>query len=169
MHSETSPGVAPLLFRNAVARTAGTDIPGAYHPGLGVWAVNGPTGPIAIVEADDAYLLEITTKSKVREEGDDENELAGSARTRVPILTEIVTKTAIQQESDDELNGPGRMSRSADRIAIAELVTKTDVQQESDDQIEAAGMEDAQRGRRLLELETKTHAEVEQDDHTPIL
>lgn len=169
MHSETSPGVAPLLFRNAVPRTAGPEIPGAYHPGLGVWAVEGPSGPIPIVEADDSYLLEITTKTKVREESDDDNELAGSARARGAILTEIVTKTAIQLESDDELNDPGRLSRGADRIAIAELVTKTDVQQESDDQIQAAGIEGLRRGRRLLELETKTHAEVEQDDHTPIL
>lgn len=167
MQQPDSRGTAPLLFRNAVRRSAGPEIPGHYDPAMGVWVVDGPSGYVPIVEADDALLLEIETKTKVREEADDDARFGEAPHRRSAWLAEIQTKTEVQQESDDELPQPHRPHRAWQSALAAELLTKTDVQQESDDQIEPERI--ASYGRRLLELETKTHAEVEQDDQTPIL
>lgn len=64
-------GVSPILFRSSTPRTSGHDIPGAYNHARSVWIVGDGANGIPIVEASDADLLEITTKTKVESEVDD--------------------------------------------------------------------------------------------------
>lgn len=61
-----------------------------------MWLIEGPNGPEAAAAAG-TDALEILTKTRVRQEADDE-EFS---------LLEIVTKTDIQQEADDQVDQPG--------------------------------------------------------------
>lgn len=115
--------VEPLLFRSATRRIPGSEMPGRYDHDRSVWVVGEPGSLRAIVEADEHALLEITTKTKVTEEVDDEQNVAGLAAR--PDMLELVTKTMVQQEADDEVP-PARF--------LLELETKTEAQVESDDQ-----------------------------------
>lgn len=145
-------GVFPILFRSSTPRTGGPEIPGAYSHARSVWVIGDGAQAIPIVEASDVDLLEITTKTKVDNEVDDDQlvALGGRPSTFIP---ELLTKTDVQQESDDAI------SASA---GLLELETKTAVNQESDDESWPV--------RHLLELETKTEAEVEHDDDShPVL
>lgn len=137
----------PILFRNAIARSAGEEITGHYQDDLQLWVVEEDGQLRPIVEAADDALLATETVTKVRQEAEDQD-----------------------MDRADLVGSPagGR----------AELVTKTEVQQESDDQIDpaldrfVAGNADspwARPGGRLLELETKTFSEIEQDDDGPVL
>ena len=184
--SDPAKSAAPLLFRMATPRISSPDIPGAYDPALQVWAIEAGRVKRPIVEVGDAELVEITTKTKVRHEVNDEEITIESCAARVaPLgyLTELVTKTEVQHESDDEeITDQVSGDHFIPRRDLAELVTKTDVQQESDDQIDAIGLveldtktavqqeqDDECIGRPLLELETKTYAGVKYDDQSPML
>jgi hypothetical protein len=175
----------PLLFRNATPRTPGQDIPGQFDHHLSVWAIGECDERIPIIEASDADLLEIVTKTDIQQESDDQAVSSLSSASRRNGLLEIVTKTAVQQESDDDvlscLDTPRRQhnlleietktkvgGESDDEwppsATLSELQTKTFVQQEADDDIDAGSL------RILLELETKTEAQVEHDDESrPLL
>jgi hypothetical protein len=149
------PPPLPLLFRNATPRTPGQDIPGQYDRNLSVWAVGERNGQIPIIEASDADLLEIVTKTAVQQESDDDAvSCLETPRNRHGLL-EIETKTKVGGESDDEFPLSS---------ALNELQAKTFIQQESDDDIDTGSL------RILLELETKTEAQVEHDDEScPLL
>lgn len=170
----------PLLFRTSTARTAVPEMPGAYDPVAQVWTVERGGHRVPIVEAGDEALVEITTKTRVRQEvDDDEIAVEGSAspdRRAHPV--ELLTKTEVQQEgNDEEIAVQVLQAHRVPNRFLAELVTKTDVQQESDDDMRPVGLieletktavqqeqDDDDFGRSLLELETKTYVEVEQDD-----
>ena len=125
----------PFMFRFAEPRTECDEIPGAYDPASQVWCIQAEELSIPIVEADDA-ALEITTKTKVRQEADDQ----------VGSLMQMRTKTFVTEETDDAQHK---------RSMLLEITTKTDAQVESDDRpIQAA----------LLGISTKTSAHVESDD-----
>lgn len=199
MRTETqgSSPVNPLLFRTATPRVAGREIPGSYDAALRVWAVDaGGTRQPIIMAAEDA-VLDLETTTKVRQEGDDEEIRAGnsfaslceivtktatqqeadderiSSGSRLGLLAEMVTKTEVQQEVDDDTADPFVSDKFAPRYALPEITTKTDAQQESDDQVRAVGMDfdfyPSGRVGALVELETKTSYEIENDDQDPSL
>ena len=142
----------PLLFRNAIPRTRGQELPGQFDEELSVWILGTGTDRVPIVEANGLNLGEITTKTAAQQETDDEDFPRPGERLGKSLLAEIETKTRVNGEVDDEFPS---------RAAFAELETKTFVQQESDDDTSI---------RALLELETKTEAQVEQDDQSrPLL
>lgn len=151
-----SPSPTPLLLRNATPRLSHQAIPGSYDETMAVWAIGGGHARQPIVEAGDLDLLEISTKTKVEQEADDESlpRLSHASRPMSHELPELLTKTDIQQESDDEISAS---------TALTEIETKTRIQQERDDDGESPM-------NLLLELETKTEAEIEHDDQTrPVL
>lgn len=180
-----TPTPLPLLFRNATPRTSGQDIPGQFDRDLSVWAVGQRNERIPIIEASDADLLEIMTKTDIQQESDDQSRSNEMSFGRRYSLLEIETKTAVGQESDDEalscLEAPNhghalleietktKVGGESDdewppSAALNELQTKTFIQQESDDDIDTGSL------RILLELETKTEAQVEHDDESrPVL
>jgi len=118
--------------------TCGTedDIPGSYDPAIAVWAVREGNFVRPIIELTEKELLEVTTKTRVRQEADDEGsrlfqmegigpEASGSRRhVEASCLLEVVTKTLVQQESDDQL---------AAMTGLLELETKTQAEMEHDD------------------------------------
>lgn len=113
----------PLLIRQACDRTSREELPGAYDDEARLWLVDGGRGPRPLASSTDLDGLEILTKTRVRQEADDE-EFA---------LLEITTKTSVNQEGDDQ-----RMNVAGLEM---EIVTKTDVQQEADDQIGQPGLD----------------------------
>ena len=113
----------PLLIRNACDRTSRADLPGSYDHQARVWVIEGERGRQPIASSGTADALEILTKTRVRQEADDE-EFA---------LHEITTKTSVNQEGDDQKTGAAGL--------LLEIVTKTDVQQEADDQVGQPGMD----------------------------
>lgn len=86
----------PLLMRQARDRTSHPPLPGGYDEDARMWLINRPDGPkpAATIGTD---AVEILTKTRVRQEADDE-EFS---------LLEIVTKTDIQQEADDQVDQTG--------------------------------------------------------------
>jgi hypothetical protein len=142
----------PLLFRNAVPRTRGQELPGQFDEELSVWTLGTDDYRVPIVEANNLNLLETATKTAAQQETDDEDFPKPGERRGITHLTEIETKTRVNGEADDEFPS---------RAAFAELETKTFVQTESDDDANIMA---------LLELETKTEAQVEHDDQSrPLL
>jgi hypothetical protein len=113
----------PLLIRQACDRTSREELPGAYDDEARLWLVDGRQGPRPLASSADLDGLEILTKTRVRQETDDEESA----------LLEITTKTSVNQEGDDQ------------RMHVAglemEIVTKTDVQQEADDQVGQPGLD----------------------------
>lgn len=135
-------GQLPLLFRNATKRTSGDAIPGAYDPSSSVWVVEEGAISRPLVEVATMRVIEITTKTRVLQETDDEDDR--------------ILQT--EGQSNDSLRT--RLPNGA--AELMELVTKTMVNQESDDDFVSAA--------QLLELETKTEAQVEHDDQSdPVL
>lgn len=150
--SSTAFDITPLLLRTATPRTPHQSIQGGYDDAMAVWTVKVGNTWKPIVEAGDDFVMEISTKTKVRQEADDEiisTDPERLSRGMAHGLPELLTKTDVQQERDDEW---------APLTGLLELATKTAVEQERDDEISSSG--------RILELETKTEAEVEQDDET---
>lgn len=113
----------PLLIRQACDRTSRGELPGAYDDEARLWLVDGEQGPRPLASSADLEGLEILTKTRVRQEADDE-EFA---------LLEITTKTSVNQEADDQKMHVAGLEM--------EIVTKTDVQQEADDQIGQPGLD----------------------------
>lgn len=138
----------PYLFRHATPRVSDIEMPGRYDDDLQLWVLKTDSGFVPIVETSDTNLLDTSTVTKVRQEGDDDDlssdETIGSARRR-GYLAELATKTDVQQESDDQISASGLM----------EFETRTLNNQEGID-------ESFPRG--LLELLTKTASSVEKDD-----
>lgn len=86
----------PLLIRDARERTPHPVLAGGYDEHARLWMIESPDGPKpAAATGTDA--LEILTKTRVRQESDDE-EFS---------LLAIVTKTDIQQEADDQIDQTG--------------------------------------------------------------
>lgn len=145
---------APLLFRAAMPRVSSPEIPGLYDSELKVWVVEVCGDKKPIVDACDGDIMEITTKTRVRQEADDEAVSDRDLTTQECYsrgIAELVTKTEVQQESDDQI----------DALGLAEMVTNTAIVQERDDYECVA--------RSLVELETKTYADLEHDDQTRML
>ncbi|WP_322966015.1 hypothetical protein [Sphingomonas fuzhouensis] len=113
----------PLLIRHACDRTSRGELPGAYDDAARLWLVDGEQGPRPLASSGDLDGLEILTKTRVRQEADDE-EFS---------LLEITTKTAVNQEGDDQKTHAAGLE--------LQIVTKTDVQQEADDQIGQPGLD----------------------------
>lgn len=174
----------PLLFRHATPRTpSSTHLPGRYDDGAQLWVVDTPSGTVPAIQAAGSALLETSTSTRVRQEGDDEDrsgavvwgatELAGTTLTAVQMeaddqdastdvrcldtLLDTSTVTKVRQEgSDDDLTSDETIAPRRRLDRLAELATKTDVQQESDDEVNAAA----------LELETRSlnnHESVDDD------
>ena len=142
--------VIPILFRSATPRITGPDIGGFYAPHLQVWAIEERGELRPIIEAVDESAIATETTTKVRQEADDEDmdrDLRG-CRASAGNLVELVTKTEVQQESDDHMEPAFKLALG--NGAAAPKSKNTD-------------------GAMLLELETKTSAEVEHDDVGPIL
>lgn len=121
-----SPGALPLLFRSATPRIEGVGIPGQYDPEFAMWVIGTEQTRKPIIWASDIDLLEITTKTKVTQETDDEaiNALEGGRSTSVHGLLELLTKTHVNQESDDTISAAA---------SLLELETKTEADVEHDD------------------------------------
>ncbi|HEV2567957.1 hypothetical protein [Sphingomonas sp.] len=128
----------PLLFRHATPRTNHPPLPGSYDPEQNAWVVDGPEGKTPVITLADADLVEITTKTKVNQEADDE----------VGSLVELETKTEVLHETDDEDSPPTR--------GLVEITTKTAAKQEQDDE--------SPPNRHSLELETKTASQKQETD-----
>jgi hypothetical protein len=139
---------SPLLFRHAIPRTSWAELPGHYDPNAQLWVIETNAGFVPVVQTGDPALLDTSTVTKVRQEGDDDDlsrdELLGAAR-RVGTLAELATKTDVQQESDHQMTASG----------LLELETQSLNNQEGIDE---------DWPRMLLELQTKTFADVEEDD-----
>lgn len=103
-----------FLSRFATPRIAGEVIPGAYSEELKMWAIETEAGLRPIITSD-ASLAELTTKTKVNQESDDD----------LVTMVEMQTKTASRPEQDDEVRLAGS--------ALLEVTTKTDAQLERDD------------------------------------
>ena len=87
MHDQQQP-VAPYLARFAVPRTPTNPISGAYSEDTAMWMVETTQGPSPAIECSgDCH--ELSTKTAVQEESDDELTLA------------LATKTEVQAEQDD--------------------------------------------------------------------
>lgn len=147
-NSSSAASASPLLFRHATPRTSGTELPGHYDPDAQLWVIETSARFVPIVQTGDPGLLDTSTVTKVRQEGDDDDlsngEMLGAGR-RVGALAELATKTDVQQESDDQITAS----------ALLELETRTANNQE--------GIDD-EWPRMLLELDTKTFVDAEEDD-----
>ncbi len=120
--------VTPLLASMSVPRTQGEALPGRYCPVRSVWTVTVDGGGEMPLIAASHRLLEVVTKTKVRQESDDQagtDVMEPTRGTSDPSwFLELTTKTEVAQERDD----------AALRLdALLGLATKTDVRQERDD------------------------------------
>lgn len=80
--------VVPYLAQFAVPRTPTNPISGAYSEDTAMWMMDTTQGPRPAIEcSEDCH--ELSTKTAVREESDDELTLA------------LSTKTRVQEEQDD--------------------------------------------------------------------
>lgn len=130
----------PLLSTLAVDRLVGEAIPGRYCAENRLWVVEIDGQPQPLIDVASG-LAELTTKTNVELESDDEACLASSL--------ELATKTLTQTEQDDVSAWAG---------ALLALVTKTEVNQEEDKQdLDAFAAP-------LLEITTKTDVNCERDD-----
>ena len=100
----------PFLVNYATARISSPEIIGHYCNKIDMWVETKTQKPL--IEFSD--LAELSTKTKVKEEQDDDS----------PYLLEVMTKTNVNVERDDT---DLRFNH------LNELMTKTDVIQESDD------------------------------------
>jgi hypothetical protein len=139
MKTNTNIKLEPYLMRYSVLRTSESELPGYYSPDLDVWVVDQDKSQIPVINV--CNRAELTTKTKVSEEQDDES----------LCFLETLTKTDVQQERDDtdlEMNH------------LLELSTKTNNCSESDD--------NSMELNHFLELTTKTRTFSESDDNTDI-
>lgn len=87
MH-EQKPHVLPYLARFAIPRTAVNSIAGSYSQQTDMWMIDTAHGPRPAIECSTASH-ELSTKTEVQAESDDE------------LALELSTKTAVQAEQDD--------------------------------------------------------------------
>lgn len=104
--------VEPFLARHAVDRTGTRVLPGRYDAASCLWVVPTPEGDVPLVDSD-IQLAELTTKTKVLNEQDDEGmhvvQLAAGTHTAInteqddaPLLALLTaTITEVAQEADD--------------------------------------------------------------------
>lgn len=146
--SGSAASTSPLLFRHATPRTSWTELPGHYDPDAQLWVIETNARLVPVVQTGDPALLETSTVTKVRQEGNDDDlssdETLGAVR-RAGALAELATKTDVQQESDDQISASG----------LLELETRTANNQEGIDE---------DWPRMLIELQTKTFVDAEEDD-----
>jgi hypothetical protein len=139
MKTNTNIKLEPYLMRYSVLRTSESELPGYYSPDLDVWVVDQDKSQIPVINV--CNRAELTTKTKVSEEQDDES----------LCFLETLTKTDVQQERDDA---------DLEMSHLLELTTKTHTSTESDDNY--------MQLNHLLELTTKTRTFHESDDNTDI-
>ena len=87
MHQQ-KPHVLPYLARFAIPRTVVASIGGSYSQQADMWMVDTTHGPRPAIECASASH-EMSTKTEVQAESDDE------------LALELATKTAVQAEQDD--------------------------------------------------------------------
>lgn len=126
----------PFLARFATDRTEENHIPGHYCYEQDVWVVKDKEKHIPIISK--FTLTETVTKTKVRQESDDESSIS---------MLEPATKTGVQLERDDT---------DLSICHLLELMTKTDTVQERDDE--------PWNSENWVELATKTFVAVERDE-----
>lgn len=138
---------SPLLFRHAAPRTSSDDLPGQYDHERQLWVIETDQGLVPLVEAGQSNTLETSTSTRVRQEGDDDDQ--GGLRQLCTTLLDTSTLTKVRQEgSDDDFSTEDQQPSALSFGTLAALKTKTFVGQEGDDQdIAASG---------LLELETRS-------------
>jgi len=139
LKTNTDIKLEPYLMRYSVLRTSESELPGYYSPDLDVWVVDQDKSQVPVVNV--CNRSELTTKTKVGEEQDDES----------LCFLETLTKTEVQQERDDA---------DLEMSHLLELTTKTHTSTESDDNY--------MQLNHLLELTTKTRTFHESDDNTDI-
>ena len=81
--------VLPYLARFAISRTEIEPVGGWYSQETAMWMLDTANGPQPVIECDSA-LPEMTTKTHIQSEADDDKVL------------ELSTKTRVQAERDDE-------------------------------------------------------------------
>lgn len=133
---ETNNSKLPFLARFATQRTEESNIPGMYSYEQDLWVIEENGKKIPIISKFN--LSQAVTKTKVRQESDDECSSG---------VLELSTKTEVKLERDDN---------HINMNHLLELTTKTDAVQERDD--ESWGKEN------LIELTTKTFVAVERDE-----
>lgn len=126
----------PYLAKFAIERTDENEIPGMYSFEQDLWVIEEDGKKIPIISKFN--LSQAVTKTKVRQESDDECSSA---------VLELSTKTEVKLERDDN---DIKMNH------LLELTTKTDTIQERDDE--------SWEKENLIELTTKNFVEVERDE-----
>ncbi|WP_028725040.1 hypothetical protein [Pantoea ananatis] len=126
----------PYLAKFAIERTDENEIPGMYSYEQDLWVIEEDGKEIPIIFKFN--LSQAVTKTKVRQESDDECTSA---------LLELTTKTEVKLERDDN---------DISMNHLLELTTKTDTVQERDDE--------SWEKENLTELTTKTFVAVERDE-----
>lgn len=122
-------------------------MPGRYDAGTKLWVIDTAQGQMPLAEAARPTQLETSTSTRVRQEGDDDDQ--GSIGQLCATLLDTSTLTKVRQEgSDDDFSTGEILSAEPFPAMLAALKTKTFVGQEGDDQdIAASG---------LLELEIRS-------------
>lgn len=106
--------IVPFLTAFAARRTETGAIPGFYSAAHDMWVADGANGLVPIISSS-RDLAELTTKTKVNQESDDDE---------ITSLLEITTKTDSNNEGDDQVKHAG---------AFLDISTKTEAQLERDD------------------------------------
>lgn len=153
--------VSPLLFRHARPRTSSEDLPGHYDRNSSVWVIETASGFIPLVETSSPAQLETSTSTRVRQEGDDED-FAGTQRLSALLETSTVTKVR-QEGDDDDLSTEETLGAARRAGMIAEISASRVLELETRTLNNQEGI-DEDWPRMLLELQTKTHSTVEDDD-----
>jgi hypothetical protein len=138
-NTNTNIKLEPYLMRYSVLRTSERELPGYYSPDLDVWVLDQDKSQVPVINV--CNRVELTTKTKVGEEQDDQ----------CLSFLETITKTDVQQERDDS---------DLEMNHLLELTTKTNNNSESDD--------NSMELNHFLELTTKTRTFSESDDNADI-
>lgn len=157
--SMPSTSATPLLFRHAAPRTTSAELPGHYDSVSKLWVIPTDGGFVPLVEAAGTTHLETSTSTRVRQEGDDDD--AGGVPQLCATLLDTSTLTKVRQESsDDDLSNEEALGGTR-QFAI--LATSTVLELETRSLNNQEGI-DTDWPRMLLELQTKSYTNVEDDD-----
>jgi len=156
-------GVAPLLFRHATPRTSSDELPGHYDTASKLWVIPTDDGFVPLVEAAGTASLETSTSTRVRQEGDDDDATRTSQLCATLLDTSTLTKVR-QESSDDDLSNDGALGGSQ---RVATLAASAALELETRSLNNQEGI-DSDWPRMLLELQTKSFTNVEQDDDSSL-
>lgn len=147
--------VKPFLFRNATPRTHGADIPGRYDHEFSMWVVGEGRDRRPVIAVGHEDILEIETKTKVVQEADDE------------------VGTIFRSGSHSRSDGRAALKPDSSSSRPDAYRPATDRKPHSTamfDAVTERGTSPSRSMGLLLELETKTEAEMEHDDDShPVL